>query len=58
MYVHNQDWESAQRVAEAHDPGTNPNAYKRFKVMGYKKFQRKRKNIRQNIRVFRDPHDI
>jgi hypothetical protein len=21
MYVHNQDWESAQRVAEAHDPG-------------------------------------
>jgi intraflagellar transport protein 172 len=23
MYVHNQDWESAQRVAEAHDPGKN-----------------------------------
>lgn len=21
MYVHSQDWESAQRVAEAHDPG-------------------------------------
>ena len=20
MYVHNQDWDSAQRVAEAHDP--------------------------------------
>jgi hypothetical protein len=25
MYVHNQDWESAQRVAEAYDPGDNPN---------------------------------
>ena len=23
MYVHNQDWESAQRVAEANDPGNN-----------------------------------
>ena len=60
MYVHNQDWESAQRVAEAHDPGSNPNAdkeeynlfkhFSRSKVIGYKKVLKDKEKI--SIKTF------
>jgi len=34
MYVHNQDSESAQRVAEAYDPGNNCNHFFKFLFCG------------------------